>query len=83
MKGERFLWTDEEEKELELIKLSLTSAPILVLPDFHHPFKLHSDASKVTIGAVLNQTTNPSPISVKDCQVPGCSTLPTIWSFIQ
>lgn len=38
MKGGRFLWTNEAEKAFELIKSRLTSAPILVLLDFHQPF---------------------------------------------
>ena len=44
MKGGKFMWTDEAEQAFEQIKKRLTSAPILVLPDFHQPFELHSDA---------------------------------------
>ena len=35
------------------------TAMILVLPDFHQPFKLHVDASKVGIRAVLSQNSRP------------------------
>ena len=43
----------------DLIKKKLTSAPILVLPDFSIAFKLYSNASKVSICAVLSQQGRP------------------------
>ena len=42
-----------------LIKLKLTTAPLLVLPDFEMPFKLHCHTSKVGIGVVLSQGGKP------------------------
>lgn len=54
-----FAWTPEATMAFDLIKKKLTSAPILVLPDFSVAFELHSDASKVGIGAVLSQQGRP------------------------
>ena len=54
MKVSRLEWTKEADVAFELIKRRLTTAPILVLPDFSQAFELHTDASKVGIGAVLS-----------------------------
>ncbi|GAA0141222.1 hypothetical protein LIER_35353 [Lithospermum erythrorhizon] len=58
MKGLPFMWTPEVAKAFEVIKSKLTSAPVLVLPDFAVAFEVHSDASKAGIGAVLSQLGN-------------------------
>ena len=55
MKGSRFQWTKEAENAFQLIKVCLTTNPILVLSDFSQPFELHCVALKVDIGAVLSQ----------------------------
>ncbi|XP_021975042.1 uncharacterized protein LOC110870148 [Helianthus annuus] len=59
MKGKTFLWTDEAELAFQVLKEKLTTAPILVLPDFSQVFELHTDASKVGIGGVLSQGGRP------------------------
>src|SRR5574338_356514 len=59
MKGKQFAWTEEAGVAFERIKELLTTAPILVLPDFQLVFELHTDASKVGIGGVLSQKGRP------------------------
>lgn len=51
----KFSWTTEVQKSFQEIKNLLTSAPILVNPDFSKKFYLHCDASDYGIGAVLVQ----------------------------
>ena len=59
MKGGQFHWTKEAEDAFQLIKVCLTTAPILVLPNFSQPFELDCDALKVGIGEVLRQHGRP------------------------
>ncbi|XP_065369018.1 uncharacterized protein LOC135961445 [Calliphora vicina] len=51
----KFVWTPEAQAAFENIKTLLTTAPILVNPDFKKKFYLHCDASNFGIGAVLIQ----------------------------
>lgn len=59
MKAKHFVWTADAEQAFHVIKSKLTSAPVLILSDFNKPFELHSDASKLGIGAVLSQGGRP------------------------
>lgn len=59
MRGQSFLWTPAADDAFQTIEEKLTSAPILVLPDFDSVFELHTDACKLGIGAVLSQQGRP------------------------
>jgi len=50
-----YQWTSKQEQAFQTLKNALTSASILVYPDFDRLFVLHTDASKVGLGAVLAQ----------------------------
>jgi hypothetical protein len=53
-KEKQWQWT-EEQASFELLKLKLTSAPLLQYPDFGKPFILTTDAGGYAIGAILSQ----------------------------
>lgn len=59
MKGTSFTWTTAAEEAFQIIKDHLVLAPILALPDFTTVFKLHCDACKTGVGAVLSQQGRP------------------------
>ena len=47
--------TPEAEEVVQVLKEKISSAPVLVFPDFNNPFLLETDASKEGLGAVLSQ----------------------------
>ena len=50
-----FEWTADCETAFAYLKRVLTSSPVVSLPDFALPFKVYTDASKDSVGAVLAQ----------------------------
>lgn len=50
-----FVWTDEADKALSALKILLTSAPILAMPDFSKEFIMECDSSNTGVGGVLLQ----------------------------
>ena len=55
MQGVPFEFNEPCMNAFELLKKKLTSAPIVVAPDWNLPFELMCDASDFAIGAVLGQ----------------------------
>ena len=47
--------TPEANEVVCVLKEKITSAPVLVFPDFSKPFLLETDASKEGLGVVLSQ----------------------------
>jgi len=50
-----FNWTIEQEVAFRALKQRLTSAPVLVRPDWNKRFYLFTDASSIGLGAILFQ----------------------------
>ena len=50
-----YSWSEQCEQAFQSLKNRLITAPILVAPDPDKSFRIHSDASQHTIGAVLSQ----------------------------
>jgi hypothetical protein len=54
-KGEKFVWTDKQQRAFDILKAKLSSAPILALPCDEAQTILDVDASDTGLGAVLSQ----------------------------
>ncbi|XP_060216627.1 uncharacterized protein LOC132644089 [Lycium barbarum] len=57
-KEAKFVFDDKCQKAFEELKERLTTAPIIIAPDWSLPFELMCDASGFAIGAVLGQRHN-------------------------
>ncbi|CDF33409.1 unnamed protein product [Chondrus crispus] len=53
----RLKWTGEIPEAFQELRIKLTSPPVLAYPDFEKPFIVETDASSVSVGAVLAQKT--------------------------
>jgi hypothetical protein len=56
---EAFSWTSTVAAAFNALKITLTTAPVLQLPDFTKPFMMDCDASSSGFGAVLHQGSDP------------------------
>jgi hypothetical protein len=63
-KDTKFEWTNECMTAFNTLKKLLTSAPIMMAPDWSLPFKLMCDASDFGLGAILGQRINKVPYAI-------------------
>jgi len=59
LKHTKFTWSLYAAEAFTKLKESMTTTPVLVLPDFTKVFQLDTNASAVAIGAVLSQDDHP------------------------
>jgi len=59
LKKNSFGWTAAAQEAFEALKLVVSRAPVLALPNFSQPFIIECDASGGGIGAVLMQEGRP------------------------
>ena len=50
-----FTWTEKQQETFVTLRDKLMNLPLLAYADYHLPFKLHTDASTVGLGAVFYQ----------------------------
>ena len=54
-KDQKFVWNDDADKAFNRLKTAMVTAPVLQLPDFDREFTVTTDASEVSVGAILQQ----------------------------
>jgi len=59
LRKDSFHWSDAAAQAFQNLKASLSTAPVLLLPDFCQPFIVDCDASGNGFGAVLHQGAGP------------------------
>lgn len=57
-------WTNDCARAFQTLKEAAASAPVLQLPDFHSPCKVHTNAFHRAIGGVLIQEKHPTTFLV-------------------
>jgi hypothetical protein len=55
----KFKWTDVEQKAFDRMKTQISKDVLLSYPDFNKPFYIHTDASKIQLGAAISQENKP------------------------
>nr|GEW78768.1 ankyrin repeat-containing protein [Tanacetum cinerariifolium] len=55
IKKDSFKWNEEANQAFETLRITMSTLPALVLPDFSQPFVVKADASGFRIGAILLQ----------------------------
>jgi len=63
-KDYEFIWSKSYEEALDILKVKLTTAPILRGQNWALPFHIHADASHKAIGAALGQVEEKLPYAI-------------------
>ncbi|UYV74204.1 K02A2.6-like [Cordylochernes scorpioides] len=60
-KGTRYEWNEAAQRAYDKLKTCLSSAPILIHPDYRKKFVIFTDASDIGCGGMLSQLKNGTP----------------------
>jgi RNase H-like domain found in reverse transcriptase len=55
----KWKWTTEHQEAFEKMKLLIAKETISTFPDFSQEFEIHTDASKLQLGACISQNGKP------------------------
>lgn len=55
LKKGNFAWTEESKRAMQQLQTAITTAHVLMMPNFSQPFCIECDASGTGLGAVLSQ----------------------------
>ena len=55
----KFKWTEVHDSSFNEMKKIMARETLLAFPDFNKPFDIHTDASKVQLGAIISQEGRP------------------------
>ena len=55
----RWKWTEEHQQAFEEKKKVIAKETLLAFPDFTKPFEIHTDASKIQLGACISEESKP------------------------
>lgn len=83
MKEDTFVWSPLTAKTFELVKTKLTTAYVLVLPDFTLPFELYCDTIKLGIGEFWVCRQSPWPFIERSLQEHEVVIICMMWSYMR
>ena len=69
MKNDSFKWIQATAQAFQQLKIAMTSALVLAIPNFNEIFILETDASGSGVGVVLSQNKHPIAYFSKSCLV--------------
>ena len=55
----KWKWTEEHQKSFDQMKALMAKEALLTFPDFNEEFEIHTDASKLQLGACISQRGKP------------------------
>ena len=55
----KWKWTNEHQEAFETMKKLISKETLLTYPDFGQPFEIHTNASKIQLGACISQNNKP------------------------